>query len=497
MPAVAFSSSDAELLSRYLREGCESSFAALVQAHQRMVLGTALRRTGDAEMARDVAQQVFALLARKAVWLAGRESLAGWLHRAASYLGARAVRAEARARARHEELARESAGMVSDAREWSVLDDELSALGAKEREALVLHYFEDRGYAEMAATLGLSEAAARQRVSRGLRALGDRLRRRGVGASATALLASGAALQTTLPAQAGLAAAALSGSAVVSPSVLFFTTIMSHTPVKLAVAAVALTALPVVFFQETNARLTAEWAAHASSSVTAVSPAASASASPTPQPGDGDVLAAWNDLRAAQNSRHAAEERLGALKRQLDQIKTEVVVSYGQVEDLARRVAAKAREFQKFEDLKDKAAPAERERLARELATNMNDIGDLFAFAREAQKLESDPERAARFYATVLGELAGLDEAAREPIVRVARERFADMKRAGLTAASRPQSDDSAWMESRRRSFAELDAALLATLPPERRVEAKMFGGVIDLTGINFMPLGPAGEARK
>ena len=84
------------------------------------------------------------------------------LHRAASYLGARAVRAEARARARHEALAQESAGMVSDAREWSVLDDELSALGAKEREALVLHYFEDRGYAEMAATLGLSEAAARR-----------------------------------------------------------------------------------------------------------------------------------------------------------------------------------------------------------------------------------------------------------------------------------------------------------------------------------------------
>ena len=147
------------------------------------------------------------------------------------------------------------------------------------------------------------------------------------------------------PCRRGWRGAALSGSAVVSPSVLFSPR-SCHTPVKLAVAAVALTALPVVFLQETNARLTAEWAAHASSSVTAVSPAASASASPTPQAGDGDVLAAWNDLRAAQNSRHAAEERLGALKRQLDQIKTEVVVSYGQVEDLARRVAAKAREFQ-------------------------------------------------------------------------------------------------------------------------------------------------------
>jgi hypothetical protein len=224
---------------------------------------------------------------------------------------------------------------------------------------------------------------------------------------------------------------------------------------------------------------------------------ASASAPATPQAASGDVLAAWNDLRAAETSRRAAEEKLAALQRQLDQILTEVVVSYGQVEDLARRVAAKTREFQKIDHPKNGANPAEHERLTKEIATTMNDFGDLFAFAREAQKLESDPEKAARFYATVLGELAGLDETAREPVVRVARERFAEMKRVGLTAASRPQREDSAWMESRRRSFGELDAALLAILSPERRVEAKMFGGIIDMTGNKFWPLGPAGEARK
>ena len=38
--------------------------------------------------------------------------------------------------------------MLRDAGEWSGLDDALSALGAKDREALVLHYFEDRSYAE-------------------------------------------------------------------------------------------------------------------------------------------------------------------------------------------------------------------------------------------------------------------------------------------------------------------------------------------------------------
>src|SRR5262249_32972460 len=79
--------SDAELLARYLREDCEASFAAIVAQHQSMVVGTALRRTGDLELARDVAQQVFALLARKAAWLTERDSLAGWLYRSAFYLG--------------------------------------------------------------------------------------------------------------------------------------------------------------------------------------------------------------------------------------------------------------------------------------------------------------------------------------------------------------------------------------------------------------------------
>jgi hypothetical protein len=278
---------------------------------------------------------------------------------------------------------------------------------------------------------------------------------------------------------------------------LLFSTLMSHTPTKLAVSAIALTALPVVFLQETNARLITERAARAPLSVTADSAQMSASAPATPPAGGGDVLAAWNELRAAQTSRQAAEQKLAALQHQLDQIQTEVVVSYGQVEDLALRVVAKTREFQKFETLKGTADPTERARLAQELTTKMNDIGDLFGVVREAQKLESDPEKVARFYATAFGELAGLDEAGRETAKRVARERFAEMKRAGLTAASRPRSDDSAWMESRCRAFEELDAALLATLTPERRLEAMKFGGIIDFTGRDFLPLSPAGEARK
>src|SRR6478735_3437764 len=54
---------DADLLWRYLREGDESAFSSLVRMHERMVIATAWRLTGDADLARDVAQQVFATVA--------------------------------------------------------------------------------------------------------------------------------------------------------------------------------------------------------------------------------------------------------------------------------------------------------------------------------------------------------------------------------------------------------------------------------------------------
>ncbi|MHB8531596.1 MAG: RNA polymerase sigma factor [Solirubrobacteraceae bacterium] len=52
-----------------------------------------------------------------------------------------------------------------------VLSCELSRLGADQRRALELRIVQERSYAEVASALGISELAARARVSRGLRAL--------------------------------------------------------------------------------------------------------------------------------------------------------------------------------------------------------------------------------------------------------------------------------------------------------------------------------------
>ncbi|RYD72116.1 MAG: sigma-70 family RNA polymerase sigma factor, partial [Verrucomicrobiaceae bacterium] len=88
--------SDAELLRRYEKGNNETAFRALVERYQGMVVGAAFRRTGNGELAREVAQEVFAALARKARFLTGRASIGGWLHQAAVYQAARAMQSEAR-----------------------------------------------------------------------------------------------------------------------------------------------------------------------------------------------------------------------------------------------------------------------------------------------------------------------------------------------------------------------------------------------------------------
>jgi RNA polymerase sigma-70 factor (ECF subfamily) len=51
----------------------------------------------------------------------------------------------------------------------------LARLSVEQRRALDLRIVQERSYAEVASDLGISELAARARVSRGLRALGRAL----------------------------------------------------------------------------------------------------------------------------------------------------------------------------------------------------------------------------------------------------------------------------------------------------------------------------------
>src|SRR4030095_10623320 len=74
---------DFELLQRFTRHGEQSAFGDLVRRHLDLVFATAMRKVEDTGAAQEVAQNVFAVLARKAWQFAPDDSLPAWLHKAA------------------------------------------------------------------------------------------------------------------------------------------------------------------------------------------------------------------------------------------------------------------------------------------------------------------------------------------------------------------------------------------------------------------------------
>src|SRR5580692_7798868 len=71
--------SDRQLLDRFEQFGDEAAFACLVDRHGPMILGLCRRLVESPDLADDVFQATFLLLARKSHSIRRRESLAGWL----------------------------------------------------------------------------------------------------------------------------------------------------------------------------------------------------------------------------------------------------------------------------------------------------------------------------------------------------------------------------------------------------------------------------------
>jgi RNA polymerase sigma factor (sigma-70 family) len=201
---------DAELLRRYAETGAEEAFAEIVRRRIGLVYSVALRHTHDAHRAQEVAQRVFTDLARKARALAGRTVIVGWLYRSAQFAASNAVRTERRRQAREQE----AYTMQQIERErpdpnWEkfrpVLDEVLNDMDERDRDAVLLRFFDGRGFAEIGAELRLTESAARMRVERALDKMHRALGRRGV-TSTTAALGIALANQAGAALPAGLAA---------------------------------------------------------------------------------------------------------------------------------------------------------------------------------------------------------------------------------------------------------------------------------------------------
>ncbi len=257
---------DHELLRRYAEHGTETAFTELVGRHCNLVWAAARRVSGNGETARDVAQSVFADLARKADKLPPGTVLAGWLYRAACHAAANHIRGEAR-RAQREQAAMQQHELShADATEkrlaeelQPLVDAALNELSVADRDAVVLRFLAGRSLAEVGATLGLSEDTAQKRVSRALEKLREAFRQRGVsisgGAAAAALSVAGAQA-----APAGLAlivaTGALAGAGATTGTFSLF--VLMKSKLVLGIIGGATVASALVWQQHSNKQLAEE-----------------------------------------------------------------------------------------------------------------------------------------------------------------------------------------------------------------------------------------------
>jgi RNA polymerase sigma factor (sigma-70 family) len=184
------------LLERFVAEGDEAAFGALVARHGPMVLGVCRRILRDEHDVEDAFQATFLVLVRRAAAIRDGERVGHWLHGVAHRVAVRS-RAQAAVRNLHETNAMETAdfdGCVAaasdDRRDMrAILDEELARLPGTLRSPVVLCYLEGCTHDEAAKKLHWPVGTVRSRMARARDLLRRRLARRGLVADGTALAA--------------------------------------------------------------------------------------------------------------------------------------------------------------------------------------------------------------------------------------------------------------------------------------------------------------------
>jgi RNA polymerase sigma factor (sigma-70 family) len=198
-------SEDAELLTAYATYNSEEAFAELVRRYVALVYSAALRRVRDPQLAEEVTQAVFIILARKARALSRHPTLSGWLCRVVYFVSRDALRTERRRRY-HERIGTEMENTTdTDWRQIApLLDAVVAQLNEKDRGAIVLRFYEHKSFKDVGNVLGVDADAAQKRVSRALEKLRKAFSKRGV-TSTTGIIAGAISANSVRAAPTALA----------------------------------------------------------------------------------------------------------------------------------------------------------------------------------------------------------------------------------------------------------------------------------------------------
>ncbi len=263
---------DLEWLEAFAYNGDELAFRQIVEKYRRMVYSVALRRCGHRELAEEATQNTFAVLARKSKHLLQHPTLSGWLHRTAMLEASTLLRSERTRRRKHVELMERETlhntyGAASLSLDAPPLDEALARLSARDRDVILMRFYEGMSFGEIGQRLGKSDAACQRRSHRAVKKLSRLLSKNGAPAVGGAAIAHAASARlagaTPLSSSGTITKFAVARSADIALSTLAINTLNTMNYTKtIAVAVITLALLiPIGLQSKESARLERETAA--------------------------------------------------------------------------------------------------------------------------------------------------------------------------------------------------------------------------------------------
>ncbi|HEY2328863.1 MAG TPA: sigma-70 family RNA polymerase sigma factor [Verrucomicrobiae bacterium] len=237
---------DSVLLRQYAENNSAEAFASLVTRHINLVYSVALRQVGNPHNAEEITQAAFIILARKAAQLRHHQALSSWLFQVTRLTANNFVRSEMRRQFREQEAHMQSIFNESDNEAWlkiaPLLDTAVAGLREKDRQVVLMRFYEGKNFREIGSMIGIGEDAAEKRIKRALEKLRKIFAKNGV-SSTTAILAGTISANSVQAAPVALAksvtAVAIAKGAAASASTLTLIKgalkIMAWTKMKTAI----------------------------------------------------------------------------------------------------------------------------------------------------------------------------------------------------------------------------------------------------------------------
>lgn len=190
--AGAEDNSDAAIMLR-VRDGDDSGFTYLIEKYRRQIVHFMFRMTGNQAVAEELAQEVFLRVYRSRESYRAEAKFTTWLYRIATNLGVNYARDH-----KHERAAQSvyldqpdaetgTTPDLADSRltvEQNLLREEqlagiraeVMALPERQRQAVLMHKYQEMDYREIGAVLKLSESATKSLLFRAYQTLRERLK---------------------------------------------------------------------------------------------------------------------------------------------------------------------------------------------------------------------------------------------------------------------------------------------------------------------------------